>query len=73
MVASIFILQGYDTFRRPERVAPLAEPVVRPLVGRVPRWGYCWVFATRAKHRFGNPAGFAQDSEGLYSWQFVVP
>ena len=36
MVASIFIVQGYDTFRRPERVAPLAEPVVRPLAERVP-------------------------------------
>ena len=32
MVASIFILQGYDTFRLPERVAPLAEPVVRPQI-----------------------------------------
>ena len=36
MVASIFIIQGYDTFRRPERVAPLAEPVVRPLAERIP-------------------------------------
>lgn len=36
MVASIFILQGYDTFRRPDRVAPLAEPVVRLLAERVP-------------------------------------
>ena len=36
MVASIFIVQGYDTFRRPERVAPLAEPVVRLLAERVP-------------------------------------
>ncbi len=35
MVASIFVIQGYDTFRRPERVAPLAEPVVRPLAERV--------------------------------------
>ena len=34
MVASIFIVQGYDTFRRPEKVAPLAEPVVRPLADR---------------------------------------
>jgi hypothetical protein len=24
MVASIFVIQGYDTFRRPERVAPRA-------------------------------------------------
>jgi uncharacterized membrane protein YphA (DoxX/SURF4 family) len=36
MVASIFVLQGYDTFRRPERVASLAEPVVRPLAERIP-------------------------------------
>jgi uncharacterized membrane protein YphA (DoxX/SURF4 family) len=36
MVASIFVLQGYDTFRRPERVAPHAEPVVRPLAERIP-------------------------------------
>jgi putative oxidoreductase len=36
MVASIFVTQGYDTFRRPERVALLAEPVVRPLAERVP-------------------------------------
>jgi uncharacterized membrane protein YphA (DoxX/SURF4 family) len=36
MVASIFILQGYDTLRRPERVAPAAEPVVRALAERVP-------------------------------------
>ena len=35
MLASIFILQGYDTFRRPERVAAAAEPVVRPLAERV--------------------------------------
>jgi uncharacterized membrane protein YphA (DoxX/SURF4 family) len=36
MVASIFIVQGYDTLRRPERVAPAAEPVVRALAERVP-------------------------------------
>jgi putative oxidoreductase len=36
MLASIFVVQGYDTFRQPERVAPLAEPVVRPLAERVP-------------------------------------
>jgi putative oxidoreductase len=36
MVASIFVIQGYDTFRRPERVAPRAEPVVRPLAERIP-------------------------------------
>jgi putative oxidoreductase len=36
MLASIFVIQGYDTFRRPERVAPLADPVVRPLAERMP-------------------------------------
>jgi putative oxidoreductase len=36
MVASIFILQGYDTLRRPDRVAQAAEPVVRALAERVP-------------------------------------
>jgi putative oxidoreductase len=36
LLASIFVVQGYDTFRQPERVAPLAEPVVRPLAERMP-------------------------------------
>ena len=36
MLASIFVIQGYDTLRRPERVAPRAEPVVRLLAERVP-------------------------------------
>ena len=36
MMASIFIIQGFDTFRRPERVAAKAEPVVRPIAERVP-------------------------------------
>jgi uncharacterized membrane protein YphA (DoxX/SURF4 family) len=36
MVASIFIIQGYDSFRRPEKYAAAAEPVVRPLAERVP-------------------------------------
>lgn len=35
MLASIFIVQGYDTLRRPERVAPHAEKVVGPLKARV--------------------------------------
>jgi putative oxidoreductase len=35
MVASVFIIQGFDTFRRPERVAAEAEPVVRPIADRV--------------------------------------
>jgi putative oxidoreductase len=34
MVASIFVVQGFDTFRHPEKVAPRAEPVVRPLADR---------------------------------------
>jgi putative oxidoreductase len=36
MLAGIFIVQGYDTFRRPEKVAPRAEPVVRTLTERFP-------------------------------------
>jgi putative oxidoreductase len=36
MLASIFIIQGFETLRHPERVAPLAEPVVRPIAERVP-------------------------------------
>ncbi len=35
MLASIFIIQGYDTLRRPERVAPRAEKVTGPLKERV--------------------------------------
>ena len=35
MLASIFIVQGYETLRRPERVAPRAEKVVGPLKERV--------------------------------------
>jgi uncharacterized membrane protein YphA (DoxX/SURF4 family) len=35
MLASIFIAQGFETFRRPERVAARAEPVVRPLAERL--------------------------------------
>ena len=34
MLASIFILQGYDSFRRPEKYAARAEPVVRPVAER---------------------------------------
>ena len=36
MLASIFIVQGYETLLHPERVAPAAEPVVRPIADRVP-------------------------------------
>lgn len=36
MLASIFVVQGLETLRHPEQVAPLAEPVVRPLAARVP-------------------------------------
>lgn len=35
MLASIFIVQGYDTMRRPQRVVKKAEPVVRPIADRV--------------------------------------
>jgi putative oxidoreductase len=35
MLASIFIVQGYDTLRNPERVVKIAEPVVRPIASRV--------------------------------------
>ena len=35
MLASIFIVQGYQTLRYPERVAARAEPVVRPVTNRV--------------------------------------
>ena len=34
MLASIYIVQGYDTFRHPEKVAARAEPVVQPLRDR---------------------------------------
>jgi uncharacterized membrane protein YphA (DoxX/SURF4 family) len=36
MLASIFAIQGLDTLRNPERVAPAAEPVVSPLADKVP-------------------------------------
>lgn len=36
MLASIFVLQGYDTLRRPQRVAPAAEPIAQPVTQRVP-------------------------------------
>lgn len=36
MLASIFILQGFDAMMNPERVAARAEPVVQPLAERVP-------------------------------------
>jgi putative oxidoreductase len=35
MLASIFTIQGYNTLVQPERVSPVAEPVVRPLAERV--------------------------------------
>jgi putative oxidoreductase len=34
MMASIFVIQGFDTLRHPEKVAARAEPVVRPLADR---------------------------------------
>jgi putative oxidoreductase len=36
MLASIFAIQGFDTLLHPERVAPRAEPVVRPVADLVP-------------------------------------
>ena len=36
MLASIFVIQGFDTMLHPERVAPRAEPVVAPLAEFVP-------------------------------------
>jgi len=36
MLASIFVVQGWHNFESPEGVAPLAEPVVKPLVDRIP-------------------------------------
>lgn len=35
MLASVFIVQGFDTLRRPDRVVKKAEPVVRPIADRV--------------------------------------
>lgn len=35
MLASIFIVQGYETLRRPEKVVKKAEPVVQPIAKRV--------------------------------------
>src|ERR1700689_4481105 len=35
MLASIFVVQGLDTFQHPDNVAKLAEPVVRPVADRV--------------------------------------
>lgn len=36
MLASIFVVQGYETLLRPERVVPAAEPLVRRVADRVP-------------------------------------
>jgi len=36
MLASIFVIQGWHNFESPEGVAPLAEPVVRPLLDKFP-------------------------------------
>ena len=36
MLASIFVIQGFDTMLHPERVAPRAEPVVAPFAEFVP-------------------------------------
>ncbi len=36
MLASIFVVQGLETFQHPERVAEAAEPVVTPVAGTAP-------------------------------------
>jgi len=36
LMASIFVLQGWESVRDPGRVAPAAEPIVRPIAERVP-------------------------------------
>src|SRR5271156_6170820 len=36
LLASIFVVRGYDTFRHPEKVATRAEPVITPLAERFP-------------------------------------
>jgi putative oxidoreductase len=36
MLASIFVVQGLDTFQHPERVAKAAAPVVGPIAQRIP-------------------------------------
>lgn len=36
LLASIYVLQGYDTLRHPDKYAAEAEPVVRPIADRVP-------------------------------------
>jgi len=36
MLGAVFIIQGYDTLRHPEKVVKRAEPVVLPLKERVP-------------------------------------
>lgn len=36
MLASTYVIQGYQTFRNPEQLAPVAEPVVKPIAERVP-------------------------------------
>ncbi|HET9383117.1 MAG TPA: DoxX family protein [Streptomyces sp.] len=36
LLASMFLTGGMDSLRHPERVAPIAEPVVQPITARVP-------------------------------------
>lgn len=36
MLASTYVIQGYQTLRNPEPLVPAAEPVVRPIAERVP-------------------------------------
>jgi hypothetical protein len=40
MVASIFIIQGYDTFRRPDRVAPAPGQLIRSPGDRAEHRGF---------------------------------
>jgi putative oxidoreductase len=36
MLASIFVVQGMDTFQHPDRVVKAAEPIVGPIADRIP-------------------------------------
>jgi putative oxidoreductase len=36
MLAAVFVVGGYGTLLNPERVSPIAEPVVEPLADRIP-------------------------------------
>ena len=57
LLASVFIMQGLDNLRRPERVAPLVEPVLRPLADRLPVRPTTTEQAVRAKGALHLVAG----------------